>query len=444
MQAKVGFISLGCPKNEVDLEMMLARVAKAGYTIVPEDIDADVVIVNTCAFIESAKEEAIENILDLAWLKENRSLKGIVVTGCLAQRYFEEIQNEIPEVDAALSLGGEVHICEAIEKVLAGEKYFRFSDATNLEMEGDRVVAHDSFAYLRISEGCDNRCAYCAIPGIRGPLRSRKMENILAEAKNLSEMGIREIVVVAQDTTMYGKDLYGRLALPELLEKLSAEEFGFRWIRLMYCYPDKVTEELCRVMAKHDNICKYIDLPIQHISDNVLDKMNRHGGSESICRAISLLRKYMPDIAIRTTVMVGFPGEKDKDFSLLSNFVKETKFQRLGAFIYSREEGTPAYTFDNRTTKKTKEGRLNSIMQTQLPIAEAYNESFVGKEIEVLCEGYDPSVRMYFGRTQYHAPEIDGAVYFTSDRKEIPVGEFLFVNIEEAMDYDLIGKEVKK
>ncbi len=444
MQAKVGFISLGCPKNEVDCEMMLARVAKAGYTIVPEDIDADVVIVNTCAFIQSAKEEAIENILDLAWLKENRSLKGIVVTGCLAQRYFEEIKNDLPEVDAALSLGDEIHICEAIEKVLKGEKCFLHSEATALEMEGDRVVTHDSFAYLRISEGCDNRCAYCAIPGIRGPLRSRSMENILSEAKNLSEMGIREIVIVAQDTTMYGKDLYGRLALPELLEKLCSEELGFKWIRLMYCYPDKVTEELCKVMAKHDNICKYIDLPIQHISDNVLEKMNRHGGSKAIFDSISLLRKYMPDIAIRSTVMVGFPGEKDKDFSLLSNFVKEGKIQRLGAFIYSREEGTAAYHFENRTTKKTKEGRLSSIMQTQFPIAEAYNESFVGKRIEVICEGYDPSVRMYYGRTQYHAPEIDGVVYFSSDRKEIPVGEFLFVKIEEAMDYDLIGKEVIK
>ncbi len=440
MQTKVGFISLGCPKNEVDCEMMLARVAKAGYTIVPEDIDADVVIVNTCAFIQSAKEEAIENILDLAWLKENRSLRGIIVTGCLAQRYFDEIQNEMPEVDAALSLGDQVHICQAIEKVMAGEKFFRYSQASELEMEGDRVVTHDSFAYLRISEGCDNRCAYCAIPGIRGSLRSRPMENILEEAKTLSEMGIREIVIVAQDTTMYGKDLYGKLALPQLLEKLAA--LGFHWIRLMYCYPDKVTEELCQVMAKHDNICKYIDLPIQHISDNVLEKMNRHGGSEAIYRAIGLLRKHMPDIAIRTTVMVGFPGEKDKDFSLLSNFVKEIRFQRLGAFIYSREEGTAAYTMVNRTTKKTKEGRLNSIMQTQLPIAEAYNESFVGKTVEVICEGYDPGIRKYFGRTQYHAPEIDGAVYFSSGKKEIPVGTFLNVKIEEVLDYDLIGKEV--
>ncbi len=444
MKAKIGFISLGCPKNEVDCEMMLARVAKAGYTIVPEDIDADVVIVNTCAFIQSAKEEAIENILDLAWLKENRSLKGIIVTGCMAQRYFDEIRETLPEVDAALSLGDQIHICQAIEKVLQGEKCFLHSDDAELEMEGDRVVTHDGFAYLRISEGCDNRCAYCAIPSIRGPLRSRSMEAIVNEAKTLSEMGIREIVVVAQDTTMYGFDRYGRLALPELLEKLADPSLGFTWIRLMYCYPDKITEELCRVMAKHENICKYIDMPIQHISDSVLEKMNRHGKSAAIYSAIEMLRRYMPDIAIRTTVMVGFPGEKDKDFSLLSNFVKEMRFPRLGAFIYSREEGTPAFTMENKTTKKTREGRLNSIMQTQLPIAEAYNESFVGKEILIMTEGYDPSVKMYFGRSQYHAPEVDGAVYFTSSRKEIPVGDFVPVRILEAMDYDLIGKEVTK
>ncbi len=444
MQAKVGFISLGCPKNQVDCELMLARVAKAGYTIVGEDIDADVVIVNTCAFIQSAKEEAIENILDLAWLKNNRSLKGIIVTGCLAQRYFDEIKESLPEVDAALSLGDEVSIVEAIESVLKGEKFFRHSPSSALEMEGDRVVINDGFAYLRVSEGCDNLCSYCAIPGIRGKLRSRPMENILKEAKTLSEMGTGEIVIVAQDTTMYGKDLYGRLALPELLEKLASDEYGFKWIRLMYCYPDKVTEELCQVMAKYENICKYIDLPIQHISDDVLNKMNRHGGSQAIYNAIGLLRKYMPDIAIRTTVMLGFPGEKDKDFSLLYNFVKETRFQRLGAFLYSREEGTAAYHMENRTTKKTREGRLNSVMQAQLSIAEEYNASFVGKTLPVMCEGYDPGVKMYFGRTQYHAPEIDGAVYFSSEKKEIAVGQFVNVQIQEAMDYDLIGKEALK
>lgn len=442
MQTKVGFISLGCPKNQVDCELMLARVAKAGYTIVGEDIDADVVIVNTCAFIQSAKEEAIENILDLAWLKNNRNLKGIIVTGCLAQRYFEEIQESIPEVDAALSLGDEVSICEAIESVLKGEKFFRHSPASALEMEGDRVVISDGYAYLRISEGCDNCCSYCAIPGIRGKLRSRPMENILKEAKTLSEMGVSEVIIVAQDTTMYGKDLYGRLALPELLEKLAGEEYGFTWIRLMYCYPDKVTEELCQVMAKHDNICKYIDLPIQHVSDDVLTAMNRHGGSKAIYNAVNLLRKYMPDIAIRTTVMLGFPGEKDKDFSLLHNFVKETKFRHLGAFLYSREEGTAAYNLENRTTKKTREGRLSSIMQAQLLIAEEYNASSVGKTYSVMCEGYDPTIKMYFGRTQYHAPEIDGVVYFSSNKKEIAVGQFVNVKIEEAMDYDLIGKEV--
>ena len=444
MKAKIGFVSLGCPKNEVDCEMMLARVAQAGYQIVPEDIEADVVIVNTCAFIQSAKEEAIENILDLVWLKENRSLKGIIVTGCLAQRYFEDIQKSLPEVDAALSLGDEVSICEAIEAVMKGEKYFRHSPNDCLEMEGDRVLTHEGFAYLRISEGCDNRCAYCAIPSIRGPLRSRKIEDILKEAEGFSKMGIGEIIVVAQDTTAYGSDLYGRLALPELLEKLAAPELGFRWIRLMYCYPDKVTPELCRVMAEHRNICRYIDLPIQHYSDNVLTAMNRHGGSEAIRNAVSILRETMPDIALRTTVMVGFPGEKDKDFSILSNFVKEARFQRLGAFIYSREEGTAGYAMENRTTKKTKEGRLNSIMQTQFAISEAYQESFVGQTVEVMCEGYDPGVKMYFGRTQYHAPEIDGVVYFSSERKSIPIGEFLQVKITETMDYDLIGKEVRK
>lgn len=444
MKAKVGFVSLGCPKNEIDCEMMLARVAEEGYEIVPEDIDADVVIVNTCAFIQAAKEEAIENILDLAWLKENRSLKGIIVTGCLAQRYFEEIQKELPEVDAALSLGDEVHVCKAIEKVLNGEKFFLHSEPEALELEGDRVVKSEYSAYLRIAEGCNNRCAYCAIPAIRGKFRSRSKENILKEAKTLSEMGVKELNVVAQDTTLYGIDLYGRQALPELLEALASEEFGFRWIRLMYAYPDKVTPELCEVMAKYDNICKYIDLPIQHISDNVLEGMNRHGGSEAIRRAIGLLREAMPEIAIRTTVMVGFPGEKDKDFSLLSDFVKETRFARLGAFIYSREEGTAAYSMDDRTTKKTKEGRVNSIMQNQLLITEEYNNSFVGKELEVLVEGYDPTIRKFFGRTSLHAPEIDGAVYFSSYRKTIEEGEFVTVLIEETVDYDLIGKEVKR
>jgi len=443
MQGKVGFVSLGCPKNEVDCEMMLARVAAAGYEIVPEDIDADVVIVNTCAFIQSAKEEAIENILDLAWLKSNKNLKGIIVTGCLAQRYFKEIQESIPEVDAALSLGNEAQIVETIEKVLNGEKVFLHSEPETLELEGDRVVTHEGFAYLRIAEGCNNHCSYCSIPFIRGKMRSRPLENVLKEAKMLSEMGIREICVVAQDTTAYGLDLYGEFTLPKLLESLASEEFGFRWIRLLYCYPDKITKELCGVMASHPNICKYIDMPIQHISDYTLAKMNRHGGSGAIRNAILRLRNTVPEIAIRTTVMVGFPGEREKDFSLLSDFVKEIKFERLGVFCYSREEGTAAYSMDHRVNKKTAQNRMDSIMQMQMEISEAYHRSLVGKTMSVMVEGYDPGVRMYFGRTQYHAPEIDGMVYFTSSKTQLPVGEFVEVLMEDVMEYDLIGKEIE-
>lgn len=442
MQGKVAFVSLGCPKNEVDCELMLARVAEAGYQIVPEDIDADVVIVNTCAFIQSAKEEGIENILDLAWLKENRSLRGIIVTGCMAQRYFEELQASVPEVDAVLSLGEEVHIVEAIERVLAGEKYYRHSAPETLVLEGDRVLTHDAFAYLRIAEGCSNCCTYCAIPAIRGPFRSRTKESIFAEAKTLRSLGVRELILVAQDTTLYGQDLYGHLALSELLDELAGEEFGFEWIRLMYCYPDKITPELCRVMASHPNICHYVDLPIQHVSDSVLSAMNRHGGREAIENAIRLLREAMPDVVIRTTVIVGFPGEKDKDFSELSRFVKETRFSHLGAFIYSREEGTVAYGMENRITKKTKEGRLASLMQTQLAITEEQNASRIGARETVLCEGYDPAVKLYVGRTSAHAPEIDGVVYFSSSRKAIPKGEFVTVLIKDVMEYDLIGKEV--
>ena len=269
------------------------------------------------------------------------------------------------------------------------------------------------------------------------------MESILEEAATLSSLGVKEICLVAQDTTLYGKDLYGRLALSELLEKLATGDYSFSWIRLMYCYPDKVTEELCRVMAKYDKICKYIDLPIQHISDSVLQGMNRHGGREAIERAVNLLRSHMPEIAIRTTVMVGFPGEKDKDFSLLSDYVKTTCFRHLGAFLYSREEGTAAYSMENRTTKKTKEGRLQSIMNSQFSIVEEYQNRQVGKTLQVLCEGYDPAIRMYVGRTVEHAPEIDGVVYFSSRRDAIPKGEFVSVLVEEAMEYDLIGKEVK-
>ncbi len=442
MKAKIGFLSLGCPKNEVDCEIMLSRVAAAGYELVSDDTEADVMIVNTCAFINSAKSEGIESILDLAWLKENGKLKGIIVTGCMAQRYMEQVKKDLPEVDAALSLGEQDKICQAIEKVLAGERFYCHSAPEKLALEGDRVLTHEGYAYLRIAEGCSNRCAFCAIPEIRGAFRSRPMENILAEAKTLSELGVKEIILIAQDTTRYGMDLYGRYALSELCEKLCDDAFGFRWIRLMYCYPDKITDELIRVMATHEKICRYMDLPIQHISEDVLQRMNRHGGAQVVRDAVARLRAGVPGIALRTTVMVGFPGERERDYGELIRFIKEAKFERLGAFAYSREEGTPAYGMDRQISQKLKDTRLDGVMRAQMDVSEAYNKSFVGKTLPVLCEGYDPVSGRFWGRSEFHAPEIDGLVWFSSGRKPEP-GHFVSVKITESMEYDLVGKEVR-
>lgn len=445
MSTKVGFITMGCPKNQVDTELMLSRLEEKGYEIVEEDIEADVMICNTCAFIKSAKEESIEAIMDLGWLKKNRELKGIVVTGCLAQRYYDEIKEQLPEVDCVLGLGAEADICEAVEKIMSGEEYNgKKTPPEELVIEGSRVLSTpEYYAYLKIAEGCDNHCAYCAIPGIRGRFRSRPMESIIEEARQLSSIGVKEICIVAQDTTRYGLDLYGDYKLAELLEKLCTDDkITFEWIRLMYCYPDKITDELCEVIAKYDKIAKYIDLPIQHISDKVLTAMNRHGGSDAIKTSVKKLRAKVPDIAIRTTVLVGFPGETDKDVKELKDYISETKFTRLGAFAYSREEGTPAYSFDKRVSEKTKELRVENIMDKQYSIQLEANEAMIGKKLRVLCEGFDKVSECYFGRTQYHAPEIDGGVYFTSARK-LTEGEFVNVLIEDVMDYDLVGRAVR-
>ena len=441
---KVGFISLGCPKNQTDLELMLARVNDAGFELVEEDIHADVMIVNTCAFIKSAKEESIEAILDLDWLKKNRSLKGIVVTGCLAQRYFDEIKNELPEVDAVLSLGNEKEICAAIEKVYNGEKYFASSEPEALVMEGDRVVSTPPYtAYLRIAEGCDNRCSYCAIPLIRGGFRSRRLEDVVAEAKVLRELGVRELCVVAQDTTAYGRDIYGECSLDRLLREICREVPDFDWIRLFYCYPDKITDSLIETMASLPQVCRYIDLPIQHISAPVLRRMNRHGGPEIVKDAIRRLREGIPGIAVRTTVMTGFPGETGADFEELLSFVKETRFDRLGCFVYSREEGTPAYKFDGRIPKKTAERRMERIMEAQFEIAQELNRGRIGGVETVLTEGYDPVSERWFGRTADSAPDIDPKVYFTSGRRPA-AGDFIKVKIEDTLDYDLLGKAVRE
>ena len=436
---------MGCPKNQVDTELMLSRLEEKGYEIVDEDIKADVMICNTCAFIKSAKQESINAIIDLGWLKTNRNLKGIIVTGCLAQRYFDDVKKSLPEVDCVLGLGAESDICDAVEKVYRGEKpQSKNGLPEELGIEGSRIISTPGYyAYLKIAEGCDNRCSYCAIPYIRGPFRSRPMENIIEEARGLSQIGVRELCLIAQDTSRYGLDIYGKYALAELLEKLCTDDkISFKWIRLMYCYPDKITDELCEVMAKYDMIAKYIDLPIQHISDKVLDAMNRHGGSEAIKGAVEKLRKYMPDIAIRTTVLLGFPGETEKDVSMLKQFITDARFTRLGAFAYSREEGTPAYSLDKRVSEKAKEIRVDNIMNRQYEIQLENNKAMIGKRVEVLCEGYDKVSEYYFGRTESHAPEIDGGVYFTSSAKLEP-GQFVNVLIEDTMDYDLVGKTVR-
>lgn len=440
-QAKVGFVSLGCPKNQIDCEMMLARVHAAGYEITAEETEADVIIVNTCGFIQSAKEEAIETLLDLNYLKEHHSLRGIIVTGCLAQRYFDEILAELPEVDAVLSLGAEEQIVEAVDAVLQGRRMDLHTAPEALCLEGDRVlISGERTAYLKIAEGCDNRCAYCAIPAIRGAFRSRPMEAVLAEAKTLYGLGVRELILIAQDTTRYGLDLYGEYRLAALLEALcTSTEFSFTWIRLMYCYPDKITDELVRVMAQYDCVAKYIDLPIQHASDAVLSAMNRHGGRAAIEDAVRRLRAAMPDIVIRTTVMVGFPGESKEDYATLREFLSQTRFERLGAFAFSPEEGTVAAEMEGQISEKTKQRRLDNLMEAQYTIHIKENERFLGQTLPVLVEGYDGAAGCYSGRTQYLAPEVDGCVYFTSRRK-LAAGDFVRVCITEQLDYDLLGE----
>ncbi len=440
----VGFVSLGCAKNEIDCERMLARVHRAGYAITAEETEADVVIVNTCGFIQSAKEEAIETILDLNYLKEHHNLRAIIVTGCLAQRYYEEILNELPEVDAVLSLGGESEIVEAIEAVVRGERYDRHTEPETLEIEGDRIlIGSEKSACLKIAEGCDNRCTYCAIPAIRGAFRSRKMEDVLAEARELYELGVRELTLIAQDTTRYGLDLYGEYKLAELLEALcTAEDFKFTWIRLMYCYPDKITDELIRVMAQYDCVAKYIDLPIQHASDAVLERMHRHGGRAVIEDAVCRLRAAMPDIAVRSTVMVGFPGETKEDYAALRAFLNEMRFERLGAFSFSAEEGTPAAAMEGQISDAVKQRRLDNLMEAQYTIHIKCNEKYIGKTLLVLVEGFDPVAGCYSGRSQYLAPEVDGCIYFTSEAKLTP-GDFVQVTVTETIDYDLLGHAVE-
>lgn len=423
---------------------------EAGYEITPEETEADVVIVNTCAFIESAKKESIDNILDIAWLKENKDLKGLIVTGCMAERYREQVLTEMPEVDAVLGVGSIHKIVEAVDTVLANagkkdvQRYASFEDKETCPMGGDRVLTTgDHMAYLKIAEGCSNRCTYCAIPNIRGKMRSRTMKDIIEEATMLDALGIKELNIIAQDTSAYGIDLYGHYALPELLRGI-CEATNIPWIRLLYCYPDKITDELVAEIRDNPRIVKYIDIPIQHIDDNVLARMNRHGGSAIIKDAIARLRREIPDIVLRTTAIVGFPGETEEEFNALAQFVKDTKFERFGVFTYSREEDTPAYDFPDQVDEKVAEKRMDILMRTQNRISEQFNQSRIGSIVHVLCEGFDPVAEAHYGRSYGEAADIDGKIWITCDRPELRIaeGEMLDVKIIDALDYDLVGTPV--
>jgi ribosomal protein S12 methylthiotransferase len=443
---KVGFVSLGCPKNQLDTEVMLHEVLQAGYEITPEETEADIVIINTCAFIESAKQEAIDNILDVAWLKKHNNLQAIIVTGCLAERYREEIFKELPEVDALLGVGSIHNIVEAIKAVetKAGrkKKYASFEDKEQVRLGGDRVLTTPEYtAYLKIAEGCDNRCAYCAIPAIRGKFRSRPMEDLVAEAKQLEELGVRELNIVAQDITRYGLDLYGEYRLAELLHRIT-EATAIPWIRLLYCYPDKITDELVAEMRDNPRIVKYIDMPMQHISDHMLTAMNRHGDSALIRSVVEKLRREIPEIVIRTTFITGFPGETEEDFEELCTFVREMEFDHVGVFPYSREEDTPAYDFPDQIDSQVAQDRADMIMADQMEINARKNEAKVGKIIKVLCEDYDAVSEIHFGRSEADAPEIDGKVYFRAPGRIAP-GSFMYVKIREVSEYDLIGLAVE-
>lgn len=440
---RIGMISLGCPKNQVDAEHMLALIDEQGWEIVDCVDGCDAVIVNTCGFIDDAKKEAIENILDMADMKKEGIVKKIIVTGCLAQRYKDEIIAEIPEVDAVIGIGADGDIISVINSVMENiDRVELYPPQSELPLDGQRLLTTPEYwAYLKIADGCSNRCTYCTIPSIRGDMRSRKEENIIDEAKQLAQSGVKELILVAQDTTSYGLDLYGELKLPELLNKL-CEIDGIEWIRMLYCYPDRITDELIATIKNQDKICNYIDLPLQHADDNILKAMNRRGNSSLMRETISKLRETIPDVVIRTTFIVGFPGEGEDEFEALAEFVNEIEFDRLGCFEFSAQEGTPAFDMENKVEDDVMHRRGEIIMEDQHYITEDKNNQKIGKTYKVLVEDYDPYTDSYIGRTYMDAPEIDGYVKFTSS-VDLENGDFADVRIFDIDEYDLIGEVIQ-
>lgn len=439
MPITVGMISLGCPKNQVDAEVMLAALKDEGFKLTPEAGLADVVIINTCGFIEDAKKESIENILEMGRLKKDGTVKGIVVTGCLAERFFSEMESAFPEVDCVLTVGRGGDIARAVKTAYEGGRLSLKGNPEGLKLGGKRIITTLPFySYLKIAEGCDSRCSFCVIPKLRGRYRSRPMDELVEEARTLAKNGVKELVLVAQDTTRYGLDLYGSLKLPELLKRV-AEVDGLEWIRLLYCYPERITDELIDTIASQPKIIKYIDMPIQHVNERIIKAMFRREGKREISGLVEKLRARIPGIVLRSTVITGFPGETEREFEELCVFLKQVKFERLGAFAYSREEGTPAAEMEGQIDDEIKSRRQEIIMEQQELVNEEYNNSRIGKTLRVLAEGFDRYAGCYFGRSEADAPEIDGKVFFTSKKKITP-GRFVDVNITGVIEYDLLGE----
>lgn len=436
------FVSLGCDKNLVDSEVMLSLLKKHGYNITNEEQEADVAVINTCCFIHDAKEESINTILELAQLKETAKLKALIVTGCLAQRYRDEIQEEIPEVDAILGSTNIDDIVNVVEQAITGKKVICCKDIQYLPSDlTDRVVTTgNAMAYLKIAEGCNKRCSYCIIPFLRGNYRSIPMEEILETARKIAAEGYKELVLVAQETTVYGQDLYGEKRLPQLLQELSKLE-GIRWIRLLYCYPEEITDELIQTMAENEKICHYIDMPIQHSEDAILKAMGRRTSRGQIEEVVEKLRTAMPDIAIRTTLITGFPGETKEQHEALLEFVDDMEFERLGVFTYSPEEGTRAAEFPNQIPEEVKKQRQDELMALQQEVSYDNNQRMLGKQLEVLVEGYLYEEDVYIGRSYREAPNVDGYIFINAE-EEIVSGEMVTVRITDANEYDLIGEIV--
>jgi len=439
MPIKVGMVSLGCSKNLVDSERMLYKLKSRGYQLVTEPGLADVAVVNTCGFIKSAKEEAIETILELGKLKEEGTLKKIIITGCLVERYKEETAELFPEADAVIGIGNNKDIVDILDHVLAGEKYINFAPKLDAELTGDRIISTlPFFTYLKAAEGCSNCCTYCAIPMIRGKFRSVPMEDVIKEAEYLAANGVTELVVIAQDTSRYGEDLYGESKLPELLRRLCRID-GLKWIRTLYCYPERITDELLETIASEEKLVKYLEIPIQHCDGDILSRMNRWGDTEKLEALFAHIREKVPGVILRTTLITGFPGETEEQFNKLAEFVQRVRFDRLGCFAYSREEGTKSYDFPDQIDEETAAHRADIIMEQQMLISAENNEKLLGSEFEAVVEGFDKFGECWFGRTVLDAPDIDGKVFFTSETP-LEIGQYVKIKITDTLDYDLIGE----